>query len=106
MQLLLENIPIAHLLFGKKIYRILDSELRYIFFEPGDYTITISAKYWVDPEKPPKGEFPGGKYHTKVESKTLTVDSPQSVILLGAGFGGLIAYFLLPQARKKTYCKV
>jgi len=53
------------------VYRAIVTELRYLFFSPGDYTITISAKYWAHPEEPPLG-----KYHTKVESKTLTVDCP------------------------------
>ena len=80
----------------KNIYRTITTELGFLFFVPGDYTITVAAKYWVDPEKPTTG-----KYHTQVASKTLNVESPQTVILFGAGLGGLIAYFLLPKARRR-----
>ncbi len=81
----------------KYIYQVVVSELRYIFFTPGNYTFTVSAKYWIHPEKPLKSE----KYHTKVESKTLDISSPQSVILFGAMLGGLISYILFPQARRR-----
>jgi len=85
-----------------KIYRTISTELGFLFFVPGDYTITVSAKYWIDPEKPAIGKNPAiGNYHTQVESKTLTVESPQTVILFGAGLGGLIAYFILPKARQR-----
>lgn len=80
----------------ERIFQTLVTELGFLFFTPGDYTITISAKYWIDPDKPP-----AGRYHTLVESKTVTVESPQSVILFGASVGGLIAYFILPKARRR-----
>lgn len=75
----------------------INSEMRFLFFSPGDYSVTVSAKYWLSPTKP----LVNSNYHTKIESKTLTVESPQSVILFGALVGGLISYFLLPQARRK-----
>jgi hypothetical protein len=86
--------------FYSNVVRIsndINSEMHFLFFTPGDYSITVSAKYWIFPTKPPDA----GKYHTKIETKTLTFEAPQSVILFGALLGGLISYFLLPQARRK-----
>ncbi len=79
-----------------KIYHDIHAELRFLFFTPGKYSVSFVTKYWIDPETPPNG-----KYHTKVETEILSFDAPQSVILFGAGVGGLIAYFLLPQARRR-----
>jgi hypothetical protein len=80
----------------RKIYDAVRPSIGILFNPPGDYSITIAAKYWKDPEKPT-----AGKYHTKVETKTFNVASPQSVILFGAMLGGLISYILFPQARRR-----
>lgn len=71
------------------------SELYFIFFSPGDYKITVVAKYWTDPKTP------SNDFRTVTRSTTLPVAAPQFVILFGASIGGLIAYFLLPQARRR-----
>jgi hypothetical protein len=72
------------------------NEMQFIFFVPGEYTIDVTAKYWISPKRPPDED-----YHTTVASRTLTVDAPQTVILFGAMLGGLISYILFPQARRR-----
>lgn len=79
------------------------NKMRLIFFVPGDYSIDFTGKYWIDPKKwqtdPNKPQT--DPYHTMIASRRLTVDAPQFVILFGAMIGGLISYFLLPQARRR-----
>jgi hypothetical protein len=68
------------------------SELNFLPFLPGDYKITVVVKYWTDPGKP-------DNYYTATQSATMNFAAPQSVIMLGAMLGGLIAYLILPQIR-------
>lgn len=75
------------------ILRTINSELKFFFFSPGEYTLTLNAKYWFDTT---------AFYHTVTKSTTLHFAAPQSVILVGAAFGGLIAFYLLPQARRRV----
>ncbi len=72
------------------------TELKFIFFSPGDYKVTVSAKYWVHPQQPESED-----YHVAVQSRTFHASAPQSVVLLGAAIGGLLAYFILPQGRQR-----
>lgn len=71
------------------------TELNFMFFSPGDYEITVSARYWIDPK------LPEDDSRTTVQSTILHVAAPQFVILFGAALGGLIAYFILPGARRR-----
>jgi hypothetical protein len=71
------------------------SELNFIFFSPGNYKITTSVKYWTKPD------LTEDTYHTATQSVVIPVSAPQSVILIGAALGGLIAYFILPHGRRK-----
>jgi hypothetical protein len=77
------------------VFRTIVTELNFLFFVPGDYTLTVVGLYWTDPG------FPLDQYRTISQSVTLPVTAPQSVILLGAAVGGIIAYFILPQARRR-----
>lgn len=79
----------------KNVIDTIRSELNFIFFTPGEYKISVLAHYWTDPS------FPEDDYRIVSESITLQVAAPQSVILLGAALGGLIAYFILPHARRR-----
>ena len=54
--------------------------------------MTVDAKYW---------RHPDGEYHTITESTALHFAAPQSVLILGAAFGGLIAFYLFPVARAR-----
>lgn len=72
--------------YNREIFQI---EMYNIFFQPGDYKITINAKYWTDPT------LPDNQYRTLTESAVINVSAPQSVILLGASAGGICAYLLL-----------
>ena len=56
----------------------------FIRFTPGEYPITVEAKYW------DTDDFSKSDYHTFVETKTVEYSAPQSIILLGAILGGLI----------------
>ncbi len=81
--------------FFQNVLRQIHDESTFLFFSPGEYTITVDAKYWTDPSFPPTG------YRTIVQSMNLQVASPQSVVLIGAAVGGLVAYFFLPRGRPK-----
>ena len=76
------------------------AQLRFIFFPPGDYKLSVSVQYWTDPLRPKDD------YRTITQSATVHVAAPELVVLLGASFGGLIAYIILPQARKKLISTV
>jgi hypothetical protein len=69
------------------------NELRFLFFNPGDYRISVQAKYWTDPARPLRA------YHSTTQNMTIRVMAPQFVILLGAALGGLIAYIIFPTRR-------
>ena len=81
--------------YFRKIYDVISSEMEFIFFPPGDYKIAVVCKYAVEQSPTP------GPYRTTTQSAVIHVAAPQFVILFGAALGGLLAYFLLPQARKK-----
>src|SRR5271166_5585255 len=76
-------------------YSIIASEMKFIFFYPSDYKIAVVAKYNTSPD------FSGEHYRTLVQDSTILVGTPQFVILFGAAIGGLFAYFMLPQARRR-----
>ena len=75
-------------------YQVL-SELNYVFFSPGDYKLSVVAQYWTNPKTP-------DDYRVTTQTASMNVAAPQSVILFGAAIGGLIAYLLLPQARRRV----
>ena len=79
----------------RKNYDVISSEMNFIFFPPGDYKIAVVCKY------SPVIDSKPGVYRTTVQTSTIHVAAPQFVILFGAALGGLLAYFLLPQARAK-----
>lgn len=81
---------------GKDLRQEISSELHFLFFSPGDYVISVVAKYWSDPGTHPED------YRTTVQSATLHVEAPQFVILFGAAVGGLVAFLILPQARRRV----
>ena len=49
------------------------------------------AQYWLDPG------YADNAYYTETQAAIVRVAAPQSVILLGAALGGLIAYFIFPR---------
>lgn len=79
----------------RKIYNVIVSEMNFIFFPPGDYKVAVVCKY-----SPVVNSSPAPS-RTTVQTATIHVAAPQFVILFGAALGGLLAYFILPQARKK-----
>jgi hypothetical protein len=81
--------------FLKNVIDIIRSELNFIFFTPGEYKISVLAHYWTD------ANLPEDDYRIVSESITVQVGAPQSVILLGAALGGLIAYLILPHGRRR-----
>ena len=78
-------------LFGG-IIKTIKSELKFIFFTPGEYTLTVDAKYWIENQP---------DYHTITVSSPLRFAAPQSVILFGAALGGLIAFYIFPHSRRR-----
>ena len=87
------RIPILGPLLN--LYTIVASEMKFIFFYPSDYKIAVVAKYNTSPD------FSGEHYRTLVQESTIPIGTPQFVILFGAAIGGLFAYFILPQARRR-----
>jgi hypothetical protein len=81
--------------FATNMLSLVASELNFIFFTPGDYKVSVVAEYW------DKREFPDEDYHTFSQTATIRVAAPQSVILFGAGVGGLLAYFILLVNRRQ-----
>jgi len=82
-----------------KIYNVIVSEMNFIFFPPGDYKIAIVCKY--RPINSSELDPKTAAYRTTSQAAIIHVAAPQFVILFGAALGGLLAYFLLPQGRKK-----
>jgi hypothetical protein len=81
--------PQGRLAFVGNMVSVVTSELNFIFFTPGDYKVSVVAAYWSKPE------FPEKDYRTMTQTATIRVAAPQTVILFGAGLGGLIAYFII-----------
>ena len=79
----------------QRIYNVISSEMNFLFFPPGDYKIAVICKYRpvINSNSPVS--------RTTVQSATIHVAAPQFVILFGAALGGLLAYFILPQARAR-----
>jgi hypothetical protein len=42
-------------------------------------------------------------HRSEIAEIKIAVTAPQSIVLFGAGIGGLIAYFLLPNVRLRPY---
>jgi hypothetical protein len=83
----------------RRIYNVIASEMTFIFFPPGDYKIAVICKY--RPVASSKTELIAVPYRTTAQTAIIHLAAPQFVILFGAALGGLLAYFLLPQARRK-----
>ena len=71
------------------------SEMRFLFFPPGDYNVTVVAKYRTTSE-----ESANSTYRTVAATSTIHVVAPPFVILFGAALGGVLAYFIVPGLRK------
>jgi len=80
---------------------LISSELRFLFFKPGDYPITVSANYWKSPPMPTEKQGARDLYYTKIQDKALTVYAPQSIIIVGAFLGGIVSYFIIPDSRRR-----
>lgn len=76
------------------------NELRFLFFSPGDYQLSVQTKYWTNASRPPQ------RYYISTQSLAVRVMAPQFVILLGAALGGLIAYSLFPGRRTQQIVEV
>lgn len=72
-----------------KLYRTFAD---YVFFEPGPYRMTITANY---------GTEANPTANVALETTTVNVAAPQRVILMGAALGGLLAFLILPKARRR-----
>jgi fluoride ion exporter CrcB/FEX len=72
------------------------SDLGFILFTPGDYRLTAQIKYWVGSDANAIAT-----YRTAQKTVIVRVAAPQFVIIIGAVFGGLVAYLLLPQSGRE-----
>lgn len=70
--------------------------LSLVSFAPGEYNMKVVGSYWTDPEDARQKKR---NYRSESAEVKVLLAAPQSVILLGAIVGGLIAYFLLPNIR-------
>lgn len=77
------------------LWPIIDNELNFMFFAPGEYRLVADVKYWTEPG------FGGTSYRTVRQEAVLEVAAPVFVILFGAALGGLIAYFVFPDIRAR-----
>jgi len=68
---------------------------RYVGFVPGDYQLSVVAKFWTDPRRRPL------RYISQSQTAVIHVAAPQTVILFGAEIGGVLAYVLLPSRRRE-----
>lgn len=73
------------------LHRLYRQFADYIFFVPGQYRLTITVKYVSDADP---------KENLALETRTMDIAAPEWVILFGAALGGLIAYVILPRARR------
>jgi hypothetical protein len=78
------------------IFKSIWAQRQFLLFAPGDYAITLSAKYWLDPT------LPDSSYRTLTKNATVSVAAPESIIVFAAGLGGLIGYVIFPGKRRKT----
>jgi len=85
--------------YYRRLYNVVASELTFLFFPPGDYKIAVVCKY--RPVSDAKADSKIGAYRTTTQTAIIHVAAPQFVILFGAALGGLLAYFILPQARAR-----
>lgn len=72
-------------------------ELNFLFFPPGDYSITVSVKYWVSQVDAKVLR----NWRVVSESAVIHYGAPQFVVLTGAAIGGLFGYFVFPQSRRQ-----
>lgn len=97
------------LFFLSRAYSQFESEMRFLFFTPGDYRVAVQVRHWPDIasaanaalwtsiSRPPErmntttASTLGG---VSVETASMRVATPQFVILVGAAFGGLFAFLL------------
>lgn len=70
------------------------NSLEYVFFTPGRYKLTAQVKYWSGLKANE------GTYYTVAKTTELQIAAPQSVIMLGAVVGGIIAFAVLPRSRR------
>lgn len=66
-------------------------------FSPGRYTLSIVGSYW-DTYEGAKSK--SVERHTETAEIQETITAPQSVVLFGAGLGGVIAFLLLTKLQK------
>ena len=74
--------------------------LRNLSFVPGRYTLTVVGAYWDTPGGPNDKSAP---WHTVSAELQEVVSAPQSVILFGAGLGGVFAFLLVWRFHKTLY---
>jgi len=64
-----------------------------LFFEPGNYSVTVNGQYWT---------MPDGPYRTVTTTASLPVAAPMVVVLVGAAAGGMISFLLMPAMKLRT----
>jgi len=68
-----------------------------LFIPPGPYPVTIVTDYWLKKEDAEQKSTDSRQSYSTII--TVLIEASESTIMIGAGIGGVIAYFLLPGAR-------
>lgn len=69
------------------VFKQIRTELKFLFFTPADYELTVGAQFWTD-------SVTRSAAHSTVKTATVHYSAPQFVILLGAAIGGILCYLL------------
>lgn len=74
--------------------------VRSLSFAPSRYTLTVVGAYWDTPDGPTNK---AAAWHTQTAEMNEVISAPQSVILFGAGIGGVFAFLLVWRFNKSLY---
>jgi hypothetical protein len=77
------------------LWRRISSELDFMFFHPGEYKLVVVAPYWTGSAAAPRST------RTATRSVVVAVSAPQFVILVGSAVGGILAYFVFPDVKRR-----
>lgn len=86
--------------FREKETSPIGQSFRNLSFVPGRYTLTVVASYWDTPDGPTNK---AAQWHTQTVEMQEVVSAPQSVILFGAGLGGVFAFLLVWRFNESLY---
>jgi hypothetical protein len=85
----------------QQLWKQLDIEMGYMFFQPATYKFSVQAKFWpvtggkaITKEELKKSNYDAPGYQNAVATDATPIGAPITVILFGAAIGGLAAYMV------------